>query len=476
MRNFTLILFTFILLIGSSAFAQLVIGKPNLEFTQACASSTFNNYNLSFVFSPEGGLSGSNQFILELSDESGSFANPTTLYTSSAGTISTSPPSVNFSFPNTISGEAYKIRVKSTSPIATSTASNTFSAYYKAQDSPFTINNLVDSAAYCAGGSYELTIDNPGTGSNDSPLNYPELTYNWYKQTSETTSVFLEEGNSLTVSEQGTYYCETNYGSCTSNSFSNRVTVVEASGNTESSINSSFGNPFCPDAGPTTLTTITADSYQWFKDDIAIPDSNVQSITTDESGKYSVNIDLGSCNTSAKIDLESEQFSSEISVAGVNYLVEGETLIIFVTTNAASPIYKWYFNETMIDGASTDSYEVSSAGNYKVLINQTEGCEASKEYLFRIASAADVVEIPNIISPNGDGLNDTWMIPQEYLSGSNTAITIISSQGKIVFKSTDYANDWPREQIEFNQINPVYYYIISPQEGKERKGSITVIK
>ncbi|SDB41678.1 gliding motility-associated C-terminal domain-containing protein [Flavobacteriaceae bacterium MAR_2010_188] len=476
MRNFTPILSMFMVLISSSALAQLVIGKPNLEFTQACASSSFNNYNLSFIFSPADGLSSSNQFILELSDESGSFQNATVLYTSSAGTVMTSPASVNFSFPSTISGEGYKIRVKSTFPVATSTGSNVFSAYYKAQDSPFTINNLVGSAAFCLGGSYELTIDNPGTGSNDSPLNYPELTFNWYKQTSETTSVFVEEGNSLTVSEPGTYYCETNYGSCTSNSFSNRVTVVEASGNTESSISSSFGNPFCPDAGPTTLTTISADSYQWFKDGVAIPDSNVQSIETDESGEYSVNIDLGSCDTSAKIVLESEQFASDISAAEVNYLAEGETMMVVITTNADSPIYKWFYNESLIEGASTNSYEVSEAGNYKVTINQTTGCEASKEYQFRIASAADVAEIPNLISPNGDGFNDSWMIPQEYLSGSDTSITIISSQGRIVFQTKEYANDWPREQLDFNQINPVYYYVISPKEGKERKGSITVIK
>ena len=58
---------------------------------------------------------------------------------------------------------------------------------------------------YCSGSSYLLTIDNPGTGTNDSPLQYPSLTFDWYKETSPTMSVFVSSGSSLNVNEPGTY-------------------------------------------------------------------------------------------------------------------------------------------------------------------------------------------------------------------------------------------------------------------------------
>ena len=73
----------------------------------------------------------------------------------------TSPATINFSFPSTISGEGYRIKIKSSAPVASSSGSVSFAAYYKIQDSPFTINNLVGTAAFCASGSYLLTIDNP---------------------------------------------------------------------------------------------------------------------------------------------------------------------------------------------------------------------------------------------------------------------------------------------------------------------------
>ncbi|RED49312.1 T9SS type B sorting domain-containing protein [Seonamhaeicola aphaedonensis] len=474
-KNITLLLFG--VLSFSLIQAQIVISKPNLGFTQACASSSFNTYNVTFSFSPDTALTGSNQFIVELSDETGDFTNAEIVFTTTAGSVTSSPATLSFSLPIDTAGEAYRVRIKSTSPIATSSGSDVFAAYYKIQDSPFTINNLIETAVFCSGGSYMLTIDNPGDAMNDSPLQYPSLTFNWYKETGPSASVFISSGDTLEVTESGTYFVETNYGTCTSDSFSNRVTVSEASsGETTTAINSLLGNPYCQEDGPTTLSTIAGDSYEWFKDGERIVGATGQMIETNEAGTYSVNIDLGNCTASATIDLENTGFTSSIDVDDVNMLEEGQTLVATVTTNANTPIYKWYINGSEISGATSSSYEINSAGNYKVNINQTVGCLSSKEFLFRVTEPfPNVSKIPNLISPNGDGINDTWIIPQEYVSGSGAQVMIVSEQGKIVLNTNDYQNNWP-ENISFKDVNPVYYYIITTPNNKTRKGSITVVK
>lgn len=475
MRNFTIIILIFSF--AKTINAQVVIAKPNLGFTQACANPTFNTYNVTFSFTPESELLATNQFIIELSDASGSFTSPTTVFTSAQGSVTTSPATLSFSLPTTTGGEAYKVRIKSTAPSATSSASNEFAAYYKIQDTPFTINNLIGTAAFCSGGSYLLTIDNPGFGSNDSPLQYPSLTFNWYRETSPTTSVFVASGNSLAVSEPGTYFAETNYGTCTSNSFSNRVAISQASSGASSSINSSLGNPYCINEGSTTLSTINGNSYQWFKDGTAISGATNQTYITNEAGTYSVTINLGSCVTNASIDLQNTGFTSSINVPENNILNEGDTLMATVTTDATNPEFEWYLNDVIIPGETNSSYEVNQIGDYKVIINQTSGCIASNEFLFKVTEAfPNVSRIPNLISPNGDGINDTWVIPQEYVSGTNTEVVILSSQGKMVLKTNDYQNNWPQNQIDFKDINPVYYYIITTQNNQTKKGSITVVK
>ena len=462
--------------------AQIVIGTPDLQFTQACANESFNTFTANFVFSPESGIDSSNQFIVEMSDPEGSFADPNIVFSSSPGAITTSPASANFSLPVTTAGEGYQIRIRSTSPVATSTKSDSFSAYYKIQDSPFTINNLIATANFCPGGSYLLTIDNPGTGENDSPLQYPSLTFKWFKEINPTTSVFIAEGATLSVTQVGAYFVETNYGTCTSNSFSNRVTVSEATFEDEvfASIASSLGNPFCAANGPTTLSTDQGNSYQWFKEGTPISGATNQTFETSVSGAYSVIVSFGSCEATGSIELETGAFTSSIDVPNENMLEAGDSLSVTVTTSAINPEFQWLLNSEVIPNATQSTFSVTDFGAYTVIITQGTACNTTSELVFSVEEFInlfpEVENIPNLISPNGDGINDTWVIPISYVSGGNTEVIIYSSHGEIVLSTKDYLNNWPEDHLSESSVNQVYYYMIIPQDLEPKKGSITIVK
>ena len=471
----------FVLLTQEQLNAQIVIGTPNLGFSQACASESFNTYSTTFVFSPASALNASNQFTIEMSDVDGDFTNATVIFTSSPGSVTSSPATLDFSLPETTAGENYKIRIKSNAPAATSSNSTAFAAYYKIQDSPFTINNLVSTAAYCSGGNYLLTIDNPGSGTNDSPLNYPSLTFNWFKETGPTTSVIVAEGPTLTVTDEGTYFAETNYGTCTSNSFSNRVIVTEvSSGEANAGIASSLGNPFCPGQGVTTLTTLAGNSYQWFKNGVVISEATNQMYETNESGTFAVQVDLGNCFATGAIELVSELFDATINVSEENTLEEGESLSVYFTTTANNPEFEWYLDDTLITDATQDNYEATEIGNYIVVVSETSGCIASKEFAFQINEAIDpfpeVEKIPNVVSPNGDGFNDTWIIPIKYVNGTDTNVMIMTNRGKVVLQTDNYLNNWPENDLNLTSINQVFYYVITTSDNETKKGSITVVR
>lgn len=479
----------FILVWTNQSYSQVTISTPILNFTQICADASYNAkapFKVSFSFSPISGVNGNNQFVIELSDSNGNFSTPTILVTSIAGAIKTSPASLNFAIPINLAGEKFKIRVKSTHPATVSPESVSFSAYYQVQNTPFSINNFAGTASYCKGSFYTLKIDNPGTGTNDSPLKYPSLTYRWYKEATP-APLFLGNDTSLLVNSPGTYYVETNYGSCSSTSYSNRVVVREIINQTIS-ITSSNGNPFCMSEGLTTLSTQSANSYQWYLKDVRIEGATSRTYVTDKPGLYEVKVDLGTCVSNAIINLQELNFSSTINVAAVSMIAKGEMQKVITTTTATNPSYKWYVDGNLIVGGSSPNYETDNEGDYKVVITQNSGCIASNEFKFTIKKslpvtppvtppvAIDVINLPNIVSPNGDGINDTWIIPQEYTSGTNTELIIVSSSGQQVLKTKDYQNNWPENKIDFKNVNPVYYYIITTQDNYVKKGSITIIK
>ncbi len=86
------------------------------------------------------------------------------------------------------------------------------------------------------------------------------------------------------------------------------------------------------------------------------------------------------------------------------------------------------------------------------------------------------VKIPNVFSPNGDNINDTWEI--ENLGDYGFAIVeIFNRNGQVVYKSNGYSKPW--DGMLNGKPLPVatYYYIIDFKNQYPRlSGSITILK
>ena len=243
---------------------------------------------------------------------------------------------------------------------------------------------------------------------------------------------------------------------------------------------SSLGNPFCGGNGPTTLSTVEGNGYQWYKEAAIIPGATNRTYETATSGAYSVIVNFGSCNATGNIELQTGDFTSSIDVPEINMLEAGDILSVTVTTTAINPEFQWFLNSEEIPNATQSTFNVTDFGIYTVVITQTRDCITTDELVFQVDEYInlfpEVQNIPNIVSPNGDGINDTWVIPTSYVSGSNTEVVIFSSQGETVLSTTDYLNNWPDDQLGISSVIQIYYYIIIPQDLKPKKGSITVVR
>ena len=475
-KEIFLLAFLFIVNIG---FSQS-INAPTFAFTQICASPSFNSYSVNFNFT--GTFNPGNQFVLEMSDASGSFI-PTATTLATSTTISTSPGTINFSVPTTTAGQNFRVRVRSTNPAVIGSSSANFPAYYQSFNNSFYINNQVSSVNICTGGNYTLAIDNP-TVSDPSPVSFPSLKYKWYRNS---TVIPGEIGTSINVSTAGVYRVEIDYGSCSTTSSitkSQDVTVNIVSGGSTFTVTSNTGNTICPSI-TTVLSTEPGYNYQWFTGgvnaDNPIPGATSYTYSPTVAGAYKVLVNQGGCSsTSNIITLSATGINPTIDVEeapAINKFIEGDTKTITVNPNGTlSPTYQWFLEGTPIPGETNSSLSTTQEGNYKVIINQTTGCSLSKEILFILKYGIPVNLIPNTISPNNkDGFNDTWDIPNEYKTQEHE-ITIMDSYGKIVFQKTNYQGDWPTEVVDFKSVNPVYFYIISKADSPLTQGSITIIK
>ena len=169
------------------------------------------------------------------------------------------------------------------------------------------------------------------------------------------------------------------------------------------------------------------------------------------SSSFDLTIDEIESNLIEEIDCFNQDFSSlETSVSG-----------------GTSPYeYLWNTNET------TSSISSLSPQTYKLTITDNNGCQLIEE-----------IEIPvvldsclfNAFSPNGDNINDTWVVNPSFLY-ENSEVIIYNRWGAKVYQSLGYKQAWDGRNSSGNLVKEgVYFYSVILKNGHDNiKGSISV--
>ena len=86
--------------------------------------------------------------------------------------------------------------------------------------------------------------------------------------------------------------------------------------------------------------------------------------------------------------------------------------------------------------------------------------------------------IPTIITPNNDGFNDEFKIPQECTLGEGTAeldVTIFNQWGDMVFHAKPYLNDWGGTYNTNELPAGTYYFVVKLNDAdKPRTGFLLI--
>ncbi|MCF8319299.1 MAG: gliding motility-associated C-terminal domain-containing protein [Sphingobacteriaceae bacterium] len=82
----------------------------------------------------------------------------------------------------------------------------------------------------------------------------------------------------------------------------------------------------------------------------------------------------------------------------------------------------------------------------------------------------------NIITPNGDGINDAWVV-ENLESYPENEVKIFDKAGRLIYGKKGYTNDWRAEVNGSLLTEDTYYYFISFGPGVPvKKGFITIIR
>lgn len=162
--------------------------------------------------------------------------------------------------------------------------------------------------------------------------------------------------------------------------------------------------------------------------------------------------------------------------AGIDQLVpEARAILLAATATGGTNLqFNWqpriYLNNPiLLQPLCTPLQDIS----YQLEVTNAEGCFATDSVNIKVLF---LPKVPNVFSPNGDGIYDTWQI-KYLIDYPNCRIQVFSRSGQLVFQTVGYGTPW--DGTWKGQPLPIgtYYYIIQPGLGLEViKGSVSLIR
>ena len=164
-----------------------------------------------------------------------------------------------------------------------------------------------------------------------------------------------------------------------------------------------------------------------------------------------------------------------ITDAGPDFFVlEGGTARLEAVASGAGLTYTWspaiYLNSpTLLQPQTTPIADVL----YKLIVTSSAGCRASDSVFVKVLK---LPVVPNAFSPNGDGINDTWVI--RYLNSyPDCTVQVFNRYGSLVYTSTGYPTPWNGTYKGSTLPVGTYYYLINPKLGRKPiAGPVTLLR
>ena len=319
----------------------------------------------------------------------------------------------------------------------------------------------------CKGSSLDLNIE-----KNNSYAFYNKFT--WFKDKKQISS-----DKQLKAAREGTYQVEACEDNCCVKSDETKVKEVDKDDFKISVSKTTIckGESLKVNAPYSDISNV---KYSWYKNDKPFL-SKSNDISISSQGVYYAKVTLNGCEIiTNKLNIK----INEIKGAGV----DKEKAFIETNSSASFNAYggdeaSWY--EKQIDGSFKlvhKGYQfktpiLNSNKSYRLKIKSNDiPCEYIRDIYVEVSSNHQYDKIiSNMITPDGDGKNDKWVIPDAFAFKKDVRVIIFDRQGNIVLDQNEYKNDWQGDLQGHDLPGGTYFYIIK-LKNKEVKGFITLFK
>jgi gliding motility-associated-like protein len=156
-------------------------------------------------------------------------------------------------------------------------------------------------------------------------------------------------------------------------------------------------------------------------------------------------------------------------------VLEGGVVQLTPAMNAGFPVtYSWspptgLNNPNAPDPLSSPADDIT----YTLKVTSDKGCNTSDQVFVKVLKKP---AIPNIFSPNGDGIHDRWVI--DFLDTyPGCTVEVYNRYGQLVYRSIGYSTPWDGTVNGKHVPVGTYYYIVDPKNGRQKQaGHVDIVR
>ena len=205
---------------------------------------------------------------------------------------------------------------------------------------------------------------------------------------------------------------------------------------------------------------------------------------------------LDNISTQIVIEVEPNKAPTDITLSATTFKPEvtaDEALGTFTTTD---PDDTEFIYELIAGQGDSDNSLFDIRGD-KLYLKSNKGLSGITQFSIRVKStdtfgntlekafvltkgqytkAADQLKIVNAFSPNGDGTNDTWTIP-ELKYYNNIKVEVFDRAGVRLFQTTNPEQGWDGKDQHGQVLKGAFFFVVQVQDiNLVKRGVVTVIK
>ena len=214
-------------------------------------------------------------------------------------------------------------------------------------------------------------------------------------------------------------------------------------------------------------------SYSWSNNDA---DASADNLSI---GSYSVTVtDANGCTQTASYDITQPE-PILVTIQPEYEVLLGNTVVLNPTYSGGDPLFfEWdpssFLSDATIDTPTARPFVTTT---YTITVSDTNQCEATASTTVLVNDSIKIY-IPNIFSPNADGINDFFLPYANAIK--NIYFTVFNRWGEKVFESKDASFGWDGNYKGKLASEGVYTYYIQFTflnfTQQKKKGSVTLVR